>query len=74
MAIEGGLQFLAQRLDDWRTNREVGNEVAVHDVEVKDGAAAFNGFASVGGEFRKVGGENGGRKFDVHGRACLLVV
>lgn len=48
--------------------------MAVHDIEVQDGASAVDGFASVGGEFREVGSQNGRRKFNVHGRARLLVI
>jgi hypothetical protein len=69
MAIKRNLEVFAQTGDHNRADSEVGNEVAVHDVEMEDGAAAFDGLLGVSGKLREIGGENGRRKFDIHGMA-----
>ena len=58
MAIERNFELLAERANDGRADGEVGDEVAVHDVEVEDGAAAVDGLLGFGGELREIGGEN----------------
>ena len=61
----------AERGDDRRADGDVGDEVAVHDVDVKNGAAAVDGGLRLSAELREVGGENRGCEFDQ--RALLAV-
>jgi len=58
VAIERDFELFAQRAHDGRADGEVGNEVAVHDVEVQDGAATVDGLLGVDGELREICGEN----------------
>jgi hypothetical protein len=58
VAIERNFQLFAERANDWGADGEVGDEVAIHDVEVEDGAAALDGLLGFGGELREIGGEN----------------
>ncbi len=58
VAIEGDFELFPQRAHDGRTDGEIGDEVAVHDVEVEDGATAIDGLLGVNGKLREVGGEN----------------
>jgi len=66
VAVEGELGDGAQRLDHRRAEGNVGNEVAVHDIDVNDGSAATFGCGDFIGEMGKVGGEDGEGEFD-HG-------
>ena len=56
--IERQLGRLAQRLHDRHANRDVGNEVAVHHVDVHLVGAAARGGGDLGAEIREVSGEN----------------
>ena len=49
----------ADGLDDGRAEGDVGDEVAVHDVDVDDGAAAGGGAADFVGEVCEVRGQDG---------------
>ena len=59
VAIERQFGDGADGFDDRRTEGDVGNEVAVHDVDVDDGAARRGGKGDLVGEVREVGGEDG---------------
>jgi hypothetical protein len=43
MAVERDLGNLAEGGDYGRADRKIGDEVAVHDVDVENGSAAFDG-------------------------------
>ena len=58
VTIERDFELAAKRADHGRADGEIRDEVAVHDVEVENGAAAVDGLLGVGGKLRKVGGEN----------------
>ena len=61
MAIEGNAgKRLAERSDYGRADGDVGDKVAVHDVEMEDGAAAIESGAGVDGKLGEVGGEDRG--------------
>jgi hypothetical protein len=66
VAIEGNRDDFSEPLHDGRANGDVGNEVAIHDVDVEDGAAAVDGQLRFGAELREIGGEDGGGEFDFH--------
>jgi len=53
-----------QRGDYRRADGDVGDEVAVHDVDVKDGAAGVDGGLGLSAELGEVGGEDGWCEFD----------
>ena len=72
VTIEGHVELFAKGANDRRADGEIGDEVAVHNVQVKDGAAAVDRLLGVGGKLRKIGGKNGRRKFDLHGMVWLL--
>ena len=59
VAIEREAGDGADGLDDGRAEGDVGDEVAVHDVDVDDGAAAGGGAGDLVGEMREVCGEDG---------------
>ena len=65
VAIEcdAGKGFAERGNDGW-TDGDVGDEVAVHDVEMENGAATIKRSAGVSGEIGEVGGEDGGDEFD----------
>jgi hypothetical protein len=48
MAVERDLGNLAEGGDYGRADRKIGDEVAVHDVDVEDGGAAFDGGLRLG--------------------------
>jgi len=54
----------AKRGDYRRADRDVGDEVAIHDVDVKNRAAGVDGGLSLRAELGEVGGEDGWREFD----------
>jgi len=58
VAIEWKLRRFAQRFDDRWAEGDVGHKVAVHDVDVDDGAAAFFGRRDGVGQVSEVRGEN----------------
>ena len=64
VAIEGQACGLAQALDDRRAEGDVGDEVAVHDVDMDDGSATAFGCGNLVGEVREVGGQDGGEQLD----------
>ena len=68
MAVEGELGDGADGLDHGRAEGDVGDEVAVHDVDVDDGAAAALGRGDFVGEVGEVRGEDGEAEFDHEGR------
>src|SRR3974390_697659 len=72
VTIERYLDELAQGADYERADGDVGNEVAVHHVDVKHGAATVDGELRVSGELREIGGKNRGHEFDRHARQALL--
>ena len=57
-------------LDDGRPEADVRDEVAVHDIDVNDGAATALGCGDLVGEMREVRGEDGKGEFD-HDDASL---
>jgi hypothetical protein len=71
VAIERDFDRFTKPLHNGWTNGDVRDEVAVHDVDMKHGAAAVNGELRVGAELREVGGQNGWREFDGHARQAL---
>ena len=64
VAVEGEFGDGAEGLDHGRAEGDVGDEVAVHDVDVEDGAAAALGGCDFVGEMGEVGGEDGECQFD----------
>ena len=64
VAVEGEFGDGAEGLDHGRAEGDVGDEVAVHDVDVDDGAAAALGCCDFVGEMGEVGGEDGECQFD----------
>ena len=60
VGVEGDLGVFAHAGDDGRTEGEVGDEVAVHDVQVEEVGAGVLDVADFGGESGEVGGEEGG--------------
>ena len=66
VAVERKLGDGAERFDHRGAKGDVGDEVAVHHVDVEDGGAATSGCGNVVGEVGKVRGEDGGCEFD-HG-------
>jgi hypothetical protein len=66
VAIEGHLREVPERLHHWRADGEVGDEVAVHEVQVEDRAAALKSLQRVAAQLREVSGEDRRRKFDFH--------
>ncbi len=54
-----------------RPEGDVGDEVAVHDVDVDDGAAAALGCRDFVGQMGEVGGQDGECQFDQWVRSCL---
>jgi len=76
VAVERESGDLAEGLDHGRAEGDVGDEVAVHDVDVDDGAATALGGCDFVGEMGEVGGEDGECQFDHLGmllRASLTV-
>ena len=61
VAVENGGGGLAERLHDGRAERDVGHEVAVHDIDVDDRASTSDGTLHLIGKVGEVGGEDGGR-------------
>ena len=59
VAVEWELRDGADGLDDGWAEGDVGDEVAVHDVDVDDGAACGCGEGDLIGEVSEVGGEDG---------------
>ena len=70
VAVERELGDGADGLDHGRAEGDVGDEVAVHDVDVDDGAAAALGRGDFVGEVGEVGGEDGEAEFDHKGSCC----
>src|ERR1035437_1697450 len=64
VTVEGQLGDRPQRLDHGRAEGDVGDEVAVHDVDMDDGAAAALSRGYFIGKVREVGGEDGEAEFD----------
>ena len=64
VAVEGEFGDGAEGLDHGRAEGDVGDEVAVHDVDVDDGAAAALGRCDFVGQVGEVGGEDGECQFD----------
>jgi len=58
MAVQGDSDLFAQRGDDRWADGQVGDEVAIHYVEMEDCAAAVDGLLGIDGKLREVGGEN----------------
>ncbi len=69
VAVEGEFCDRAEGLDHGRAEGDVGDEVAVHDVDVDDGAATALGCCDVVGEVGEVGGEDGECQFNHLGSA-----
>ena len=61
VAIEIGLRVRPQRLDDIRAERDVRDEMAIHDVEMDPVGTGSNDVAHFLSELGVIGGENGGR-------------
>ena len=64
VAVEGEFGDGAEGLDHGRAEGDVGDEVAVHDVDVDDGAATALGGCDFVGQVGEVGGEDGECQFD----------
>jgi hypothetical protein len=58
VAIEGDFELATKGANDRRPDSEIGDEVAVHDIEMEDGAATVDGLLGIGGKLREVGGKN----------------
>jgi hypothetical protein len=58
VAIERNFEVRAETLHHRRTYGEIGDKVAVHDVEMEDGTTARDGLFGVSGELSEVGGED----------------
>src|ERR1017187_9785647 len=72
VAVERELGDRPQRLDHGRAEGDVGDEVAVHDVDVDDGAAATLGRGNLVGEVGEVRGEDGEAEVDHKDRYEVL--
>jgi VWFA-related protein len=75
VAVERQLGHGPKRLDHRRSEGDVGDEVAVHDIDVEDGGSAAFGRGDLVGEMREVRGEDGSCQFD-HGlftSACKFI-
>ena len=59
MNIERQFTVPAKRFDDSRTDGEVRNEMAIHDVDVNPIGPCFIDRADFFAEFRKIGGKDG---------------
>jgi len=59
VAIEGQLGVLAEGGDDGGSDGDVGDEMAIHDVDVDNGATAALGSGDFVGEAGEVGGKDG---------------
>ena len=68
MAVERDLGDLAEGGDYGRADLKIGDEMAVHDVDVEDGGAAFDGGLRLLTESGEVGREDGRSEFN-HGNA-----
>ncbi len=66
MNIERKFRLLADKIDDRRAERNVVNEMAVHDVAMDPIRAGFLDPCDFVGQAGKVGGENGRRDDDWH--------
>ena len=64
VAVERQFGVLADRGDDGRPDGDVGDKVAVHHVDMDDGAAAALGRGDFIGEAGKVGGKDGWDELD----------
>ena len=64
VAVEGEFGDGAQGLHHGRAEGDVGNEVAVHDVNMENGGSAALGCRDFVGKVREVGGEDGCGQFD----------
>ena len=67
VAIEGNFKKFPQRPHNGRADGEIWDEVAVHDVQMEDRAAALDGLLCIAAKLREVGGKNRRREFDFHG-------
>ena len=61
MAIQRKLGCAAKRFHDGRSEGQVGDKMAVHDVDVDHGAAARGCLCDLVGQVGKIRGEYGGR-------------
>ena len=66
--VERQARMAAQGRDHRRANRQVGHEMAIHDVDVQDVGASGLADPCCSSEVREVGGEQGRGELD-HGRA-----
>jgi hypothetical protein len=64
MTIERDTANLSERGNDGRTDCEIGDEVAVHDVDVQNGRPALDGRLRFCAEAGKVSRENGGSELN----------
>ena len=60
VTIEGDPADFAKRGDDGRADRKIGNEMAVHDVDVENGGSALDGGVRLFAEPCEVSRENRG--------------
>jgi len=64
VAVERQGGGLAEALDDRGAEGNVGDEMAIHDVDMDDGAATELSRGNLVGQVGEVGGEDGGEKLD----------
>ena len=72
VAVEGQAGCLANAGYHGRPDGDVGDEVAVHDVDVDGGAAAALGRGNLIGQVGKISGKDGGQQLNHDFRAELL--
>ena len=70
MNVEGDFGLFADDFNDLGTEGDVGDEMAVHDVEVNPVGFGFFDAERFGGEFAKVSGQQRGR--NNHGREAKV--
>lgn len=58
VAVKWDFELLAKGFDDRRTDGEIGDKMAIHDVEMENCPAAIDGLLGIGSKLREVGGEN----------------
>src|SRR3954463_44348 len=69
VAVEWQVRDFSDRGHHWRTDRQVGHEVSVHDIEVHQCSASCFCSANLFRQSCEVGGKNGGGKLGQRGFA-----
>jgi hypothetical protein len=58
VTIERDFELAAKRANHGWAYGEIGDKVAVHDIEMENGATTVDGLLGIGGKLREVGGKN----------------